>query len=148
MIRIHRLLLWRPLILPLFLLPFLSGCRGDGGQSEPSLVLEVGISPTPPSVGPARLIISLHDTSGAPIPGADIAVEGNMSHAGMTPVLATAQEVAPGQYSVPEFVFTMAGDWFLILRATLPDGRSTHIQQGTDVTGQPGGDETDEGRSP
>jgi hypothetical protein len=132
-------------ILALLFLPTLLGCRGEGPQSDSSLDLEVAISPTPPAVGPARLIISLHDTSGAPLSGAEISVEGNMTHAGMVPVLATAQEEGPGQYLVPEFTFTMAGDWFLTLRATLPDGRTIQIREETDVASRPGGSDAQGG---
>ena len=52
--------------------------------------MELGNSPTPPAVGPARLIISLTDSAGVPVEGARVVVEGNMSHAGMVPVVDTA----------------------------------------------------------
>jgi len=106
---------------------------GDAG-----LVLDVAISPTPPAVGPARLIITLADTSGAPVDGAEIVVEGNMSHAGMVPVVDTAQAEGPGRYGISDFRFTMAGDWVLTLRATLPDGRWVRAQESTNVVGNMG----------
>lgn len=124
------------ILLPLFLS---SACRGDAPEGDPTLVLDVGISPTPPAVGSARLIISFRDTSGAPLSQAQIVVEGNMSHAGMVPVVDTATMVAPGEYSVPDFRFTMAGDWILTLTARLPDGRTTTVRKGTDVASAPGG---------
>ena len=99
------------------------GCRGDFDTGDPGLVLSIAISPTPPMVGDARLIISLSDTSGAPVGGARIEVEGNMSHAGMVPVVDTALAEAPGRYGITDYTFTMAGDWYLDVRATLPDGR-------------------------
>ena len=114
---------------------FTSGCRGEGPEGDPSLVLEVGISPTPPAVGTARLIITLQDTAGVAISGAEILVEGNMSHAGMVPVLDTAQMEGPGLYIVPGFNFTMAGDWILTLDATLADGRTVRIRKATNVVG-------------
>jgi len=140
MIRTHRSRPWGSLLPPLLLLAgVLAGCRGEGAGRDPSILLEVAISPTPPAVGSARLIISLQDSSGAPLSGAEISVEGNMSHAGMVPVLATAEERAAGQYLVADFGFTMAGDWVLTLTATLPDGRATQLQHRTDVASQPGG---------
>jgi hypothetical protein len=125
----------------LLLLPCLifAGCRGDVPPGDPGLLLEVAISPTPPGVGPARLIITLRDTLGGPLEGAEIQVEGNMSHAGMTPVLDTAVAQGQGVYSVPDFSFTMAGEWFLTLIATLPDGRSTQLRVRTDVVRAPPG---------
>lgn len=115
------------------------GCRGDMDRGDSGLHLEVAISPTPPAVGPARLIITLEDTAGAPIEGAEIVVEGNMSHAGMIPVIDTARAEGPGRYGIPAFEFTMAGDWVLTLRAQLPDGRWARIDQPTNVVGRIGG---------
>ncbi len=121
----------------LLTLGLVAGCRGEGPAGDPGLVLDVGISPTPPGVGPARLIISLTDTAGTPLSGAIVAVEGNMSHAGMVPVLDTARMTGPGQYLVDDFRFTMAGDWILTVEATLPDGRHTIHRQETDVVSVP-----------
>ncbi len=45
-----------------------------------------------------------------------------MSHAGMKPVLANISEGESGVYAVP-FEWTMGGDWFVAVTATLPDGR-------------------------
>ena len=44
-----------------------------------------------------------------------------MSHAGMTPVIADASETEPGRYSAT-MELSMAGDWFIIVYMTLPDG--------------------------
>jgi hypothetical protein len=68
-------------------------------------------------------VVTLRDASDQPISGATMELEGNMNHAGMVPVLAQATEVAPGQYRA-NLEFTMAGDWFILVRADLPDGRS------------------------
>jgi len=66
--------------------------------------------------------IVLADDAGAPIEGAAIAVRGDMNHAGMVPVEATAVEVGDGLYRA-DFEWTMAGDWIVTVTATLPDGR-------------------------
>lgn len=115
------------------------GCRGEIETGDPGLILELAISPTPPAVGQARLIISLEDSAGAPVDGAEILVEGNMSHAGMAPVVDTAQAEGPGSYGIADFRFTMAGDWVLTLRATLPDGRWVQVGKATNVVGDMGG---------
>lgn len=116
-----------------------SGCRGDLPEGDPDLVMEVSISPTPPAVGPARLIILLRDTLGVPLEGAEIRVEGNMNHAGMVPVLGSATDQGEGTYVVSDFRFTMAGAWVLTLTARLPDGRQTEIRAETGVVGTPPG---------
>jgi hypothetical protein len=126
-----------PVLILLALL--LGACRGEMERGDPGLVLDVAISPTPPAVGPARLIITLEDTAGAPVEGAEIVVEGNMSHAGMVPVVDTAQAEGPGSYGISDFRFTMAGDWILTLRATLPDGRWVRAVRPTKVVGRVGG---------
>lgn len=120
------------MILSLLALP---GCRGGDPEVDSSLGLEIGISPTPPAVGPARLIITLRDTLGNPMDGARIEVEGNMSHAGMAPVLDTARAQGNGLYVVPAFRFTMAGDWVLTVRATLPGGENAAIRKAVGVVG-------------
>jgi hypothetical protein len=123
----------------LFLLYPFAGCREEAPQGDPSLLLEVAISPTPPAVGPVRLIVSLHDTLGNPVEGAEVRAEGNMTHAGMVPVHGTARSLGQGTYVVPDFRFTMAGDWILTVKAALPDGREATVQKSTDVVGPPGG---------
>ena len=127
----------------------LPGCRGSSPAQDPGLLLDVGFSPTPPAVGPARLIITLRDTLGQPLDGAEIHVEGNMSHAGMTPVIDTAVAQGSGTYSVPDFTFSMAGEWIVTVSATLPDGRRTVVQAGTNVVGAPPGfSHEEDGREP
>lgn len=59
--------------------------------------------------------------NGAPVSGALLEVEGNMTHAGMEPLFASAEEVAPGDYRAP-LEWTMGGEWLLTIRGTLPDG--------------------------
>jgi len=49
-------------------------------------------------------------------------LEANMSHAGMVPVFADAREEEPGRYQ-STMDLSMAGDWFILVHVTLPDGR-------------------------
>ena len=58
-----------------------------------------------------------------------------MNHAGMVPVFADARETAPGRYEAT-LNFTMAGDWFILVQARLPDGRT--VEQAIDVPGVQG----------
>ena len=76
--------------------------------------------------GPARFLLMLTDkTTGQLVSGARVRIEGNMSHPGMQPVFDVAREVAPGRYEA-KLELTMAGDWIVLVDATLPDGRTVH----------------------
>lgn len=104
----------------------ITGCdrRSDrGANTDTDVQIDVEVSPQPLAVGPAQVAVTLKDQAGQPIEEARVEVEGNMSHAGMTPVFAAAVGGEDGRYTTQDFEFTMGGDWFLIVRATLPDGR-------------------------
>ena len=92
-------------------------------DSAPELTLTHEVSPQPPRAGPSTITLKLADASGRPLTGVRMKLEGNMSHAGMTPVFADAKETAPGQYS-STMELTMAGDWYCVVHMTLPDGRN------------------------
>ena len=109
----------------------LAGCRGDSGGVE-DVVVQVEVTPDPPFIGPAVVVVTLSDLEGQAISGATVSLEGNMNHAGMVPVLADAAEVGPGRYEAA-LEFTMGGDWFILAQVTLPDGRSFEHQ--VDVPG-------------
>ncbi len=59
--------------------------------------------------------------------GAQITVEADMSHPGMSPVFAQANEVQPARYE-SNINFGMAGDWVLVLHIKLPDGEKLERQ--------------------
>jgi len=59
--------------------------------------------------------------------GAHVRLEGNMSHAGMSPVFADTLEVAPGDYRA-NMEITMAGDWVILVHLILPDGAKLEHQ--------------------
>ena len=61
------------------------------------------------------------DASVAPVTGARIKLEGNMLHPGMVPVFADAKETEPGRYQ-SNMELSMAGDWYVLVYVTLPDG--------------------------
>jgi hypothetical protein len=50
-----------------------------------------------------------------------------MSHAGMVPVFAEARETESGRYQ-SGMELSMAGDWFILVHATLPEGRKIDRQ--------------------
>lgn len=115
----------------ILLLVALAGCS-RGGQDLADIKMDLDIQPQPPQLGLATMTLTLDDIQGQPISGAAVVLEGNMTHAGMVPVLAQAAEVAPGLYRT-ELEFTMGGDWFILVRAELPDGRS--LERKIDVPG-------------
>ena len=109
-----------------------TGCRRGQTSDISDIGLDLSVSPNPPTTGPAAVVIQLTDEAGQPLAGATVELEGNMSHAGMTPVFSQAKEVEPGQYEAP-LEFTMGGDWFILVKATLPDGRQ--LERQVDVPG-------------
>ena len=93
--------------------------RGEQGDNGVEMTLSV--NPEPPVVGQANLTITIQDSAGNPIQGAALDIKGDMSHAGMKPVLASTSDGDHGVYIVP-FEWSMGGDWFVTVTATLPDG--------------------------
>lgn len=108
--------------LALVLVSFSSACTTPSSENTNGVLFTWTVLPEPPRVGPATFTFTPRDTSGAPVTGANIQLEGNMSHPGMRPVFADALEENPGVYTAP-FEFSMAGDWIILIEATLPDGR-------------------------
>ena len=85
------------------------------------------ISPKPVRVGEATLAIHLADASAKPVTHARIAVEGDMSHPGMSPIFAAATETSPGMYTA-QLDFNMPGDWVVLSHIVLADGRKLERQ--------------------
>lgn len=115
------------LLLGLTALPA-AGCGPEGDrvppipEDAPEITVAWNVAPDPPRVGPVQVSLTLTE-GGQPAGDAEVRLEGNMSHPGMKPVFGDAREVAPGRYEAP-LELTMAGDWFVMARITLRDGRS------------------------
>ena len=103
-------------------------------EPTPDFLVQLDVSPSPPAVGrPATVSLKVVDfLASKPVSGARIQLEGNMTHPGMKPVFAEAQEAEPGRYHAT-LEFTMAGDWVVLVHAALPDGRK--IERQFDVKG-------------
>lgn len=97
-------------------------------ESSPNVAVDWRVFPDPPVAGPSRISLVLVDgASGRPVRGAEVRLEGNMTHPGMQPVFAAAREVSPGTYEAP-LELTMGGDWLVLVDAKLPEGGVLHRQ--------------------
>jgi hypothetical protein len=121
--------------LPFLLLAMLlaAGCqRTDTSDGAKDAKLDLTLRPDPPAVGSATATVRLAQKDGTLVRGAAVKLEGNMNHPGMTPVFADAKETEPGLYEAT-LDLTMGGDWFVLVNATLPDGRK--LTRKVDVPG-------------
>lgn len=110
----------------LFLLT--TACNGRNSQQNNNTDIRIIVAVESTNVGETSLIVTLTDTAGSPINDATVSVKGDMSHAGMVPVLAEVTGGGDnGVYKMP-FEWTMGGDWVVTVEAALPDGRSTSQQ--------------------
>lgn len=122
----------RLVALLLVLLTALSACRPEEPAAQPTASQTAAPSGEgvvarietegAPSVGPTPVTVYLLDGD-AGVSGASVEVTGDMTHAGMTPIITAATEVEPGLYRAEDFEFTMAGDWVLTADVALPDGQ-------------------------
>jgi hypothetical protein len=102
------------------------GFHGPPNTSS-GVTVEFRIKPQPVRVGPIVISLTLTDASNHPVTGAQLEVEADMSHAGMSPVFAPASEVQPGRYE-SYLSLGMAGDWVILLHGTLPHGEKLERQ--------------------
>jgi YtkA-like len=96
-------------------------------QPPPAIMIEHEILPEPARVGPAIVSLKLTDATAKLVTGAHIALEADMTHAGMSPAFGEAREIEPGHYQSP-LTFQMAGDWVILLHMTLSDGQKLESQ--------------------
>ena len=110
----------RTLCFAVALLAAVAAC-GRRDAAGPPLEIAMRVHPDPPVVGIAAIELQLRDASGAPVRGATVRIEGDMSHPGMAPSSADAREAEPGTYCA-DLELTMAGDWTLLVDARLASG--------------------------
>ena len=87
-----------------------------------------------PALGQLPLTVFVLDENGG-VEGASIEIVGDMTHAGMVPVIVEAVESEPGFYRADDFEFTMAGDWLITADIELPNGESTSAEAIVTVPG-------------
>ena len=112
-----------------------SGCgRESRNASTSNAQISLTAIPFPAAVGETRLVIQITDLAGQPVGDAALSVKGDMTHAGMVPILAEIQGGdEDGYYNVP-FEWTMAGDWVVTVDVQLADG--TKAQERFDMAVQ------------
>ena len=74
----------------------LAGACHRPAEPASSVLVSCDISPQPPKVGPAVISLRLSD-AGRPVAGARVTLEGDMTHAGMSPVFAEATGEGAGR---------------------------------------------------
>lgn len=122
----------------------LVACGAGGGDAAPDVDVQLRFDP-PPRVGETTCTLTLSGSDGAPLDGAAIEVEGNMNHAGMVPVFRTLESSGDGAYA-SGFEFTMGGDWYVVVRGELADGRA--LERVFDVPAVPADGEGAESSQP
>ena len=126
------------LLLLMIVTLFIAGCRANSEPKSPeeaNVTMELSIAPNPPVVGAATLVVTLQDRNGNPINDAKVGIRGDMNHAGMTPVIGEQSEGENGEYRIP-FEWTMGGDWFVVVTATLRNGTVVEQQFDYAVSGE------------
>jgi hypothetical protein len=71
------------------------------------------------------------------VSGATVEVTGNMTHAGMEPVIVTATESEAGLYVADPFVIEMPGDTVVTTDITLSDGTKFSVDKAFTVAQTP-----------
>jgi len=126
------------LLLGLLVLTSLAGCRGEQPEHAVPVEVDIAVAPTPPVVGPARVVLAIRDSVGAPLDDVRVRVEATMDHPGMVGLQEEASGHGEGRYVVPALEFDMAGDWILTVFVELPDGREAVREQRLRVASGPG----------
>lgn len=75
--------------------------------------------------------VKLSDVGKKPVSGAQLLLEADMSHAGMSPVFDEARETRPGQYD-GHLRLGMPGDWVVLVHVKLPGGQTLEQQFNVD----------------
>jgi hypothetical protein len=120
----------RHVIWSLAILVIATGCSRlrQVEDEAPDIEIVLELDPDPPLFGrPCELSVALADAAGTDVAGAELEIKGDMTHAGMVPVVVTISEGDAGHYTTA-FEWTMAGDWIVTVQAALPDGRVARRQ--------------------
>lgn len=119
----------RSLLLILILCLLLTGCRESAqpnanGEANAAANISVEFTQQPAQAGDDQLYIRVTDAAGNHLPVSALNLRGDMTHAGMEPVISSYETPVAdesGTYVIP-FTWNMGGDWTLTVEATLQDG--------------------------
>ena len=112
----------------------LSACTRDA--SQPSVVrtdrltLEARVLPAALRVGENQLLLTLHDASGRPVPGAHVEAAVRMHAMGAMPAMggaASVTELGDGSYQA-DFALEMGGTWQVEITAHAPGGETLRAE--------------------
>jgi hypothetical protein len=123
------------LLLSLILMLSMGACNRTNDNAA-AAGLHVTLLPVADGIQGDHLIVEIVDDDGLPVTGVTVSLEGNMTHAGMVPILTEsvwdgADGDEDGIYRVP-FRFTMLGDWIISTKIENRDGE--YFTQDIDVT--------------
>jgi hypothetical protein len=96
----------------------LSGCSRESETFR--LVALRCVVERPERVGQNTVTCKLSGEAQKPVSGARISLEGNMSHAGMSPTFGEAKEKSPGTYT-GAIDLNMRGDWVVTVHVVMAD---------------------------
>lgn len=82
-------------------------------EAQPAFAIDLRIAPTPPTVGPARVLVQLSGTNGGHVGEAIVTVRAAPRAAAQDSVTYTTISEGSGRYSVKALPFTAPGDWIL-----------------------------------
>ena len=123
------------LLLLLILAVFIGACNRVNDNAT-AAGLHVTFFPAAEGIQGDHVSVEIVDDDGLPVTDVTVSLEGNMTHAGMVPVLTEsvwdgADGDEDGIYRVP-FRFTMFGDWIISVKIENRDGEQ--FTQDIDVT--------------
>ena len=112
------------------------GACSHADDSAAAAGLHVTLVPAVEGIQASHVTVKIVDAEGQPVTDVTVSLEGNMTHAGMVPVLTEsvwdgADGDEDGIYRVP-FRFTMFGDWIISVKIENRDGEQ--FTQDIDVT--------------
>jgi hypothetical protein len=111
---------------------------GCGDTAAAPFSIDVALSPTPPTAGPARILVLVTDSTGAPGRDLRVAVAGAPMEGGPAVPSQEAHELEPGVYVVETFPLRVPGDWALEVTVVDPGGASGLLERRVSVVGAPG----------
>ena len=88
----------------------ITGCLAS--SPEPAFQVTLRLSPTPPLIGPTRLIIDVANVEGGPVTNVAVSVEGlPEDRTNRSATVEMANEESIGRYVVPDFDLDVGGSW-------------------------------------